>query len=190
MFGGFHCRNVAAEVYQSGAEVRPWFTVNPPVVAVRGTIILIPLGLNVIYYVLHYAAFLIVLGVGMLYHDDPDLQLTRRDAGGRDAGDAGVSRLQLLAAVHRRLLCAASHPLTPGACHGGPSVVCRSDRVCVGLEDGKFVVWSRRTLYALDRANLGLGRGARRADVEAAHPGGTRGHVLAQAQLTGTYERR
>lgn len=42
------------------------------------------------------------------------------------------------------------------------------------------------TLYSLDRGNLGLGRGARRADVEAA----VQGHVLAQAQLMGTYERR
>jgi Raf kinase inhibitor-like YbhB/YbcL family protein len=42
------------------------------------------------------------------------------------------------------------------------------------------------TLYSLDRGNLGLGRGARRAEVEAA----MQGHVLAQAQLMGTYERR
>jgi Raf kinase inhibitor-like YbhB/YbcL family protein len=41
-------------------------------------------------------------------------------------------------------------------------------------------------LYALDQRRLGLGRGARRAEVEAA----VRGHVLAQAQLMGIYERQ
>jgi Raf kinase inhibitor-like YbhB/YbcL family protein len=44
------------------------------------------------------------------------------------------------------------------------------------------------TLYALDRSGVGLGlrRGARRAEVERA----LQGHILAEAQLMGTYERR
>lgn len=41
-------------------------------------------------------------------------------------------------------------------------------------------------LYALDRESLGLPRGASRREVEAA----MRGHVLAEGQLMGRYERR
>jgi Raf kinase inhibitor-like YbhB/YbcL family protein len=41
------------------------------------------------------------------------------------------------------------------------------------------------SLYALDREHLGLRRGARRAEVEAA----MRGHILGEAVLMGVYER-
>lgn len=52
MFGGFHGRNIASEVLQSGAEIGTWLTENPPIVPVRGTIVLIPLRLHVVYDVL------------------------------------------------------------------------------------------------------------------------------------------
>ena len=69
MLGGFDCGDVAAQALQSRAEVRSRFAEDPPVLPVRGSLILIALGLHVVVHPLIDVRKAIARGVSVYQGD-------------------------------------------------------------------------------------------------------------------------